>query len=120
MGFMDNQKVVELISESLAIILPTQWYEGFPMSIVEAYGYGTPVLGSSIGNVGSLVIDGVTGYTFNHDSEKAIVSTVQKFLKAYDNEVDLYKNTVKNYNKRYTEDKNYRILSEIYKKCRQY
>lgn len=44
-GFVSNAEVRRLIAESRALILPTQWYEGFPMSIVEAYSVGTPVLG---------------------------------------------------------------------------
>ena len=36
MGFVENFKIMDIISESKALILPTQWYEGFPMTIVES------------------------------------------------------------------------------------
>ena len=31
LGFIDNGKVRELISTSKGLVLPTQWYEGFPV-----------------------------------------------------------------------------------------
>jgi glycosyltransferase involved in cell wall biosynthesis len=113
-GFVENKKVKQMISEALALILPTQWYEGFPVTIVEAYAYGTPVLGSQIGNVGSLVIDGVTGYTFDQCSPESIVETVNKLVDARKHRLDLYKRTYDHYKLHYTPDENYKILSNIY------
>lgn len=114
MGFVENKKVVHMIAESMALILPTQWYEGFPMTIVEAYGYGTPVLGSQIGNVGNLVIDEVTGYRFNHNSTESIVEAVKKLLEVKEHGIDLYKSTFEYYQTHYTAEKNFKILSAIY------
>ena len=115
LGFLENSKTVEMIAESLALILPTQWYEGFPMTIVEAYGYGTPVIGSEIGNVGNLVIKGVTGYTFNQDYPEEIVGAVAAVLAEFTNGDDLYKNTLDHYNSHYKAEENYIILRSIYK-----
>ena len=64
-GLVDNKEVKKIISESKGLILPTQWYEGFPMSILESFSCGTPVIGSNIGNVGNLIIDGINGYKFD-------------------------------------------------------
>lgn len=116
MGFVENSKTILMIREALALILPTQWYEGFPMSIVEAYGNGTPVLGSKIGNVGSLVIDGVTGYTFDQSSPKSILKAVNKFLDVNSSSKDLYQSTFDYYQSHYTDKENYKILSNIYGK----
>ncbi|MCP1450458.1 glycosyltransferase [Priestia megaterium] len=115
-GFIENQKVVEMIAESLAFILPTQWYEGFPMTIVEAYRYGTPVLGSNIGNVGDLVIDDVTGYTFECKSINSIIEAINKLLKAIEDGTNLYDNTFEHYRKHYTAKENFEMLRDIYKK----
>lgn len=113
LGYVDNRDAVTRVAESLALILPTQWYEGFPMTIVEAYGHGTPVLGSEIGNVGNLVIDGVTGYTFNQSSPMEIVGAVEKII---NNEIDLSNSTYDYYSNNYSSEKNYYTLEEIYKK----
>lgn len=54
-GFVPNNEALKLIANSKALVLPTQWYEGFPMSIVEAFSVGTPVICSDLGNAGSVV-----------------------------------------------------------------
>ena len=115
LGFIENSKVVRMMSKSLALILPTQLYEGFPMTVVEAFGYGTPVLGSSIGNVGSLVLNGTTGYTFNQKSPESILEAVKKLLVSQEMGIDLYKSTFEFYESNYTAEKNYKTLSNIYK-----
>lgn len=114
LGYVENKIAVQYIAESKALILPTQWYEGFPMTIVEAYGCGTPVLGSKIGNVGNLVIEGVTGFTFDQNSAESIVNAVQKIIDTNESGKDLYKSTFDYYITKYTEEDNYRLLMSIY------
>ena len=58
-GFVTNDKTLKIIANSKALVLPTQWYEGFPMSIVEAFSVGTPVVCSEFGNAGSINIEGI-------------------------------------------------------------
>ena len=67
LGQVDNKTAKELMAHSLALIFPTQWYEGFPMTIVEAYSVGTPVIGPDMGNVGDLIEEGVTGWKYRDD-----------------------------------------------------
>ncbi len=107
LGFVSNQEVKQIISNSKAVIFPTQWYEGFPMVIVEAYSVGTPVIGSDIGNVNSLIIDHLTGHKFKHNSPDALVEAVEKIG-------DMVDSTKKNHEKNYTSEKNYNFLLKIY------
>lgn len=76
LGYVENIKVMRLIGESRALILPTQWYEGFPMTIAEAYSRGTPVIGSNIGNVGSIINHGINGWKFNSDYPEELADIV--------------------------------------------
>lgn len=107
MGFVPNKQVRDIIAESKALILPTQWYEGFPMVIVEAYASGTPVIGSNIGNVGSLIKDGVTGYKFQYDSPEALTKAISCMM-------DMVESTKHFYKSEYTSDMNYNMLNQIY------
>lgn len=108
-GFIANDEVKKLIARSMALILPTQWYEGFPMSIIEAFSVGTPVIGSNIGNVGNLIKDGITGYIFQHNSSEELVKSVKKcmhhFIEIPDKEIAAY-----------TAKVNYSELIKIYNK----
>lgn len=106
-GFVPNEQVKQIIAESKGLILPTQWYEGFPMTIVEAYSVGTPVIGPEFGNTGSLIIEGVTGYRYTPNN----VNALKAILVKQENIVD---DVCKYYDKHYTKKSNYEILDYIY------
>ena len=112
-GFVPNIEAQKIIANSKALVLPTQWYEGFPMSIVEAYSVGTPVICSDLGNAGILVIEGITGAKFSACSSEELIGAVKR-LKAYRN---IYCSTYEMYEQLYTEKQNYKRLVEIYQKA---
>ena len=115
-GFLPNNEVRSIIAESKAMLLPTQWYEGFPMSMVESFSVGTPVICSDLGNAGSLIEDGVNGLKFSSCSSKALAFAVNKI----DQYPDIYQRTFSLYKEKYTEDRNYRQLLEIYESIKTY
>ena len=109
-GFVPNDETLKIIANSRALVLPTQWYEGFPMSIVEAFSVGTPVICSDLGNVGSVVEEGVTGYKFGCKSLENIIKVIEKMR-----EKPLDCEKVKNiYEMKYNENSNYKIIKNIY------
>ena len=116
LGFVPNDRVRHLMGESRALILPTQWYEGFPMSIAEAFSMGTPVLVSRLGNGGSLIEEGVTGMKFQGDAPRSLADTVAAFWKK---EQDWTGPVLARYKKDMAPEENYRCLMEIYKKARE-
>ena len=106
-GFVQNKKALEIISKSKALILPTQWYEGFPMSIVEAFSVGTPVICSDLGNVGSIVEEEITGWKFKSDDVTDLINVVNKCT-------DISKSVRLTYKEKYSEENNYLDLVRIY------
>jgi len=44
-----------------ALVVPSIWFEGFPMVVIEAFAAGTPVIASRIGALADIVEDGVVG-----------------------------------------------------------
>lgn len=113
MGFVPNTESRELIANSRALILPTQWYEGFPMTIVEAYSVGIPVVGSDMGNVGSLIENGVTGWKFNAQSPEMLM----KMVKNTEMGQFCAEEIIRIYQKYYSMEENYKELLEIYNNC---
>lgn len=108
-GFIRNDKVKREIAMSKALILPTQWYEGFPMTIVEAFSVGTPVLGANIGNVGDLIEDEITGLKYDSKNPIEIVNAIVKSQSIEFFQVESY------YQEKYTREKNYMQLLSIYR-----
>lgn len=109
LGYVPNPHLKMLMADSLALILPTQWYEGFPMTIVEAYSSGTPVIGSDIGNVGSLIENGITGWKFKTDSAEDLAKKVKQVS-------DICISVREEFGKKYTSLRNYDLIKSIYEK----
>ena len=62
LGFKQGDELRELIRNSLCTVLPSEWYENCPMSVLESYAYGKPVIGADIGGIPELIVDGTDGF----------------------------------------------------------
>lgn len=62
LGFKQGDELRELIRNSICTVLPSEWYENCPMSVLESYAYGKPVIGADIGGIPELIVDGVDGF----------------------------------------------------------
>lgn len=108
MGQVPKDRVLELINGSQALIFTSQLYEGFPMTIVESFSCGTPVIVNDIGNGSSLVQDGVNGRKFKRDSKEDLVRTIQEWKGG------MYRETKEIFQQKFSPEKNYEILKNIY------
>ena len=61
LGVLTRSSVADVVRRATALLLPSVWFEGFPLVLLEAFASGTPVIASRIGALGELVDDGVTG-----------------------------------------------------------
>ena len=64
-GYKTGKELEQLIQSARATIIPSEWYENAPMTILESYALGTPVIGANIGGIPELIRDGETGYIFS-------------------------------------------------------
>ena len=107
MGKVDNKEARLIMAESLALIMPTQLYEGFPMTLVESFSCGTPVIGSDLGNVGNIIINGENGIKFKSNSVEDLIKKVNCIS-------DMTNSSWKFYNDHFSPEKNYKVLIDIY------
>jgi glycosyltransferase involved in cell wall biosynthesis len=61
-GRYDHRAVLETLRSVRCLLLPSVWFEGEPMIVVEALAAGTPVLGSDLGGVPELLGHGSAGW----------------------------------------------------------
>lgn len=79
-GFKQGTELHTLIREASFIIVPSECYENNPMTIIESYMNGKPVIGSNLGGIPELISEGKTGYVFTPKSPDDLASVI---LKAY-------------------------------------
>jgi glycosyltransferase involved in cell wall biosynthesis len=103
------------MSQSVALVLPSIWYENFPRTLVEAFSCGLPVIASRIGALAELVEDGVTGLLFESGNANDLAIKMQwaqnnpKAMEA------MGKNARKKYEAEYTSERNYAQIISIYR-----
>lgn len=89
LGFKGGDELYRLIAEAKISVCPSEWYENCPFSVIESISLGTPVVGSRIGGIPELIVEGKTGELFeagNADELKCSINKIVKdkyILKAY-------------------------------------
>ena len=63
-GFKQWDDIKELVGRARFSVIPSEWYENNPLSVIEAQCLGTPVLGARVGGIPELIKEGETGMTF--------------------------------------------------------
>ena len=79
-GMQSRPLVLDAISNADFLIIPSEWYEGFPMVIAESFACGTPVLASRIGSLEELVEEGVNGRKFAAADPEGLAGAVRVML----------------------------------------
>ena len=114
LGFMKREDAFKVIEKSRAIIIPSKCYEGFPMTIVESFSLGVPVIGSKLGNIESIVDDERNGLVFTKNNKESLKEVIDKVF--YDRvlNVSLGNNAYKIFKEKYTDEENYKSIEKMY------
>ena len=117
-GFQTGDALRRYVEKAFLAIVSSRWRENYPYSIVEAFAYGTPVIGTRMGGIPELVSDGETGFLCECDDP---VSLGEAILKAAFMSADEYE-AMQNRCRRYvlsecSQDGYYRSLAEVYCKA---
>lgn len=86
LGYQTGEALHKIVREARAVVLPSEWYENGPMSVLESYALGTPVLGADIGGIPEMIRDGETGGIFPSENAAALTETLVNYA-ALDNAV---------------------------------
>lgn len=78
LGYKQGDELKRIIADASFVLVPSEWYENNPMTIIEAYTQGVPVIGSHIGGIPEIIAEGGTGYTFAPKDAKALAETVKR------------------------------------------
>lgn len=75
-GRMSGAALRAEIASARTVILPSEWYENAPMSVLEAFELGVPVIGADIGGIPELIAPGETGWLFESGDADALSHTM--------------------------------------------
>lgn len=116
-GRLSHAEAIEAVKGARFSIVPSTWYEGLPMCILEAFACGTPVLCSRIGGLPEIVEDHVTGLHFVPGDASDLASKVAWAWNHAEEIVRMGHAARRKYEAHYTAEKNYTLLLRIYEQA---
>jgi glycosyltransferase involved in cell wall biosynthesis len=114
LGFQSRQQINQLMQNACALVFPSEWYEGVPRTILESFAAGTPVIASGMGNMQNLVDDHRTGLHFQPGNSADLAAKVNWMLDHPNEWWTIRQSARKEYEAKYTAERNYELLMEIY------
>lgn len=78
-GYQQGESLRTIVGQSRAAILASEIYENAPMSILEAYASGKPVIGARIGGIPEMVREGETGALFESGKVEELAGLLRQF-----------------------------------------
>jgi glycosyltransferase involved in cell wall biosynthesis len=76
-GFLSGRALSEAIAAARAVVVPSEWYENAPLTVLEACALGKPVIAADIGGLPELVVDGQTGWIFKSGSIEQLATCLR-------------------------------------------
>lgn len=115
MGFQAQQVIWEYLAKATAMIFPTDLYEGFPMTIIESFALGTPVVCSDIGNGADIVGQNQAGVMYKRRDSNELLKAIENV----ENNFSQFSNNAKTaFMTKFTPEVNYNQLKTIYEAVR--
>ena len=81
-GFKQWAEIKEIAGKARFSVIPSEWYENNPLSVIEAQCLGTPVLGARIGGIPELIEEGKTGMCFESRNAADLKAKIQAMFGA--------------------------------------
>lgn len=115
LGFRSRDEILPMVEKAEALLVPSLWFEGMPMTILEAFSVGTPVIGSDIGALSEMIIPNKTGLLFNPQSVDNMLITVQQWKNySIQEKYNIRQTTKEFYFSNFTPEENKKKLLDIY------
>ena len=80
LGFKSGEEKWNLLRNSMCLIVPSEWYENFPVTVLEAYMAAKPVIASRMGGLPYIVEDGHSGLLFEAGKVNELVQKIQRLM----------------------------------------
>jgi len=80
MGHCTWEICKKVVSESIFSVIPSEWYENNPLSVIESLNLGTPVLGANIGGIPELIRTNVNGILFESGNRNSLLQGIQQMF----------------------------------------
>jgi glycosyltransferase involved in cell wall biosynthesis len=117
LGHQERKVVFQFIKNAKFILVPSEWYETFGLICAEAFACGKPVIASKLGSMAEIIEDGVTGLHFEAGNPTDLADKIKWLIEHPDKCRHMGKNARQVFLEKYTAEKNYKSLMDIYQQA---
>jgi glycosyltransferase involved in cell wall biosynthesis len=114
LGFLKGENLFTEIKKANVVIIPSEWYENYPVSVMEAFALGRPVIGARIGGIPEMVKDNKTGLTFESGNPVDLSEKIKYVITNPDAAVSWGKTARQFIEREVNPERHYQQLMEIY------
>jgi glycosyltransferase involved in cell wall biosynthesis len=114
LGWQHRDRVAALMKDARFLVFSSIWYECSPLTILEAFACGLPVIASNLGSLPEFVEHRRTGLLFRPGDAQDLARQVRW---AFDHPQEMAAMRVaarREYEEKYSADRNYKLLIGIY------
>lgn len=79
-GHLIGEALEDKLRKAAVVVVPSEWHENSPLSILEAMAHGKPIVASRIGGIPELVRDGSTGLLFEPKNAQELSARIKALL----------------------------------------
>jgi glycosyltransferase involved in cell wall biosynthesis len=117
LGRLEAAAARETIKRAGFLVIPSLWYEGFPLVIAESFACGVPVVGSRLGSMEEIIRDGGDGVHFTAGDADDLAEKV-RWAWTHPAEMEEFgRSARRKFEAHYSPQANYEALMDIYGKA---
>ena len=114
LGNLSRDSVSALMKDARIVIVPSICFEIGPLTVLEAFAAGTPVIASDLGSMAERVTHGRTGLLFRPGDAEDLARQVRWAFDRPEELRAMRANARREYEEKYTAERNYKMLMAIY------
>jgi glycosyltransferase involved in cell wall biosynthesis len=114
LGLRSKEEVSRAMAKASILIVPSTWYEGFPLVVAEGFAAGLPIIASRIGGLAESVSDGRTGLLVSPGNPDELGNAVS-WAFSHSGELQTMRLRARSeFERKYTAEANYARLLDVY------
>jgi glycosyltransferase involved in cell wall biosynthesis len=118
-GYKTGQDLHDEIRKAMFLVIPSEWYENNPRTVIEAFALGKPAVGARIGGIPELVRDWETGLTYESGNADDLREKIELMLENDNKISEMGRNARQYVEQELNSEVHYQRLMDIYKQAAQ-
>ncbi|RDU24786.1 glycosyltransferase family 4 protein [Anaerosacchariphilus polymeriproducens] len=114
LGYKSGKELTSILENSISNILPSEWYENGPYSVLEMMCMGKPTIAANIGGLPDMVVNEKTGLLFEFKNADDLAYKIQRLSDDKEEAIRMGKNARALVEKVHSEEAYYTKLIQVY------